>query len=433
MLCLRTWHQNCGRVVAISGGGQCPLVAKKPFGSRQLLLAAMEILRAKRAAQKSALKDLKRCVQKAEVRAKTRAQGPPKLVARTRCPSTLVTTEMVYHLAGGDRQAAEEFFALSRRNKTPLTAILAPTLLLEWAARSPEAVAALLACGVESDWKRRRAEKFLAERGLRDWVMQQNLLKACAPGARSVLDEAARRGLAGEPDGPARRRAVLFQWVRRWSSRFHLLRGRFQPGARLRPAACLQKAQQSTAGWQKQPPRGRFLWPHFRGRPAGRKSGPLYMSAIISGAARRPRNRGHISHTRACQGYDIMEVGKSFASRVPARSPGHPSQHGRDVPALGFGSGKRVPGAPNLDDSRGIPEPTPGRTARTTSNGDDIHRRGFRRGRCASIAATGRRCERKKALANANSRNCEHNIMAPERILCDASRHGPMGHCWRIG
>ena len=251
-----------------------PSRSEEPFGSRQLLLAAMEILRAKRAAQKSALKDLKRCVQKAEVRAKTRAQGPPKLVARTRCPSTLVTTEVVYHLAGGDRQAAEEFFALSRRNKTPLTAILAPTLLLEWAARSPEAVAALLACGVESDWKRRRAEKFLAERGLRDWVMQQNLLKACAPRARSVLDEAARRGLAGEPDGPARRRAVLFQWVRRWASRFHLLRGRFQSGARLRPAACLQKAQQSTAGWQKKHPGGGFCGPTF-------------------GAAPRAENRGH--------------------------------------------------------------------------------------------------------------------------------------------
>lgn len=274
MVCLRTWHPNRGRVVTISGGGQCPLVAKRTFGSRQLLFAAMELLRAKQAAQKSALKELKRCVQKAEVRAKTGAQEPPNVVPRTRCPSTLVTTEMVYHLAGGDRQAAEEFFALSRRNKTPLTAILAPTLLLEWAARSPEAVAALLACGVESDSKRRRAEKFLAERGLRDWVMQQNLLKACAPRARSVLDEAARRGLAGEPDGPARRRAVLFQWVRRWASRFHLLRGRFQSGARLRPAACLQKAQQSTTGWQKKHPKGGFCGPTF-------------------GAAPRAKNRGH--------------------------------------------------------------------------------------------------------------------------------------------
>ena len=123
----------------------------------------MEALRAKRAAQISALKALTQRVREAEVRARTGAEKPSIFAARQRCPMTVLTSEIVYHLAGGDRRAAEEFFALSRRNKTPSTSRLAPTLLHEWAARSPEAVALLVADRNETDAVRRRAEKFLAD------------------------------------------------------------------------------------------------------------------------------------------------------------------------------------------------------------------------------------------------------------------------------
>ena len=317
----------CSRAVGISSSGQLLLATKKPFRSKVLPCAAMEALRAKRAAQTSALKALTQRVREADVRARTGAEGPSILAARQRCPMTLLASEIVYHLAGGDRQAAEEFFALSRRNKTPSTSRLAPTLLHEWATRSPEAVALLVAGGNETDAARRRAEKFLAERGLRDWVMQQNLMKACAPRARAVLHEASRRGVAGEPAGHARRRAVVFQWVRRWACRFRLLRGRFQPGARLRPAASLQKAQQPTAGWEKRHPWESFLAP-ISGPPRGPKIGTIAHVCFNLGAARRPPNRGHMFDRRVCQGHSIMEVGESLAGGVPARSPGHPSQHG---------------------------------------------------------------------------------------------------------
>lgn len=352
----------------------------------------MDALRAKRAAQHSALKQVNQRLREAEARAVMPAHRPPSPVARPRFPVTLVCAEMVYHLAGGDRRAAEEFFALSRRNKAPSTSTLAPALLDEWAARAPEAVAACFAGGVAADVQRRRAEKFLAERGLRDWVMQQNLSKACAPRAGSVLREAARRGLAEPPDGHDSRRSVLRQWVRRWATRFRLLRGRFQPGARLTPAESAQKARQHTQGWQKTRPGMHFVAP-ILGPPRGPEIGATRHAGTEVGAARRPRNRGLVLHPRARQGCGVVEVGEPVARRVPARAPGHPPQHGRDFPPLVSAAGKGIPGATCHYVPRGIPQPATGGTARATASGDVVSRRDIRHRRCAGITATARHCQ----------------------------------------
>ena len=221
--------------------GHCPQTGRMPG-------CAADALRAIRAAQHAALREINQRLHEAETRAAGGVHAPPEPFARPRIHATLVMTEMVYHLSGGNRRAAEECFAVCRRNKAPTTSTLAPALLEKWAARSPEAVAACFAGGDAADAQRRRAQQFLCERGLRDWVMQQNLSKACAPRAGAVLREAALRGLAGPPDGHPRRRKVLGQWVRRWATRFQLQRGRFQPGARLTPAESVQKARPPTPG-----------------------------------------------------------------------------------------------------------------------------------------------------------------------------------------
>ena len=102
----------------------------------------MDALRAKRVAQDSALKRVSQRLREAQALAVRRAYGTTSHVTRPRFPATLVTAEMVYHLAGGDGKAAEEFFSLSRRNKASATSTLPPALLDAWAARAPEAVAA---------------------------------------------------------------------------------------------------------------------------------------------------------------------------------------------------------------------------------------------------------------------------------------------------
>ena len=339
---------------------------------------ATEALRAKRAAEHSALKELNQRLRDAERLAARQADGQPSLVSRTRYPATLVTAELVYHLAGGDRRAAEEFFALSRRNKAPSTATLAPAFLEEWAARSPEAVAACFGGGVAAQAQRRRAEKFLAERGLRDWVMNQNLSKACAPRAAAVLGEAARRGMTEAPNGPARRRPVLGQWVRRWAARFRLRRGRFQPGAGLTPAESVRKARQPTPGRQKSRP-GMIFLALVLGPPAGPKLGAKRHLCIDVGAARWARNRGHVFHPRARRGRGIVEVGKPLARRVSARPAGRPPQHGRDFSPLGSASGERVPGATCQYVARRIPQPAAVGSAGAAASGNVIPRRDCRR------------------------------------------------------
>jgi len=165
-------------------------------------------------------------------------------------PVILQTAEIVYHLSHGDRDAASEYFQLARRNWPTRGAGLPPHCLDVWARRGPETVRELLEGRAADARQRQRAREFLSQRQLRAWVTEQNVVKACAPRPRDVLDEVARRGVrdgAGAADGgrsrsPARPRRRLQQWVRRWSRRFRLHRGRFRAAARLTAADALLKA-----------------------------------------------------------------------------------------------------------------------------------------------------------------------------------------------
>ena len=83
------------------------------------------------------------------------------------------------------------------------------------------------------------AQQFVKERSLQDWLRDQNINKGLAPTADNVyrkwrhlqrsLPPARMADLApGE-----RKTRSRVQWVRRWSRRFALARGRFKVGSRL--------------------------------------------------------------------------------------------------------------------------------------------------------------------------------------------------------
>lgn len=209
----------------------------------------MEALQKEKAALHSALRRVREEMRGAQKRSRVDDPALSAGGAVLRCPATLATAEAVYHLS--DRASAEEFFSLARRRKQQSASRkLPPEIWGQWASKSADEVAHILGTDANPSVAHRRAVAFLNERGLRDWVRDQNLAKACAPGGQAVRVEARRRGAlrppidAHEPDSrpaacPGKKQ---HHWVRRWARRWNLRRGRFQASSRLLPAVAARKA-----------------------------------------------------------------------------------------------------------------------------------------------------------------------------------------------
>ena len=223
-----------------------------------------------------------------DIRAGASSRPREASTAEVCCPVTFLIAEMVYHLSGGDVAAASDFTMTARRNKNNLMLEALPALATAWASRSAEEVQHLLETAPGAADRRRRAEGFLAQRRLREWVTKQNVEKGLAPSSRSILAEAV--AIGHMPVGPReagasnaaqkRQKARETKWFQRWSRRFRLARGRFQAGPPVGAAEALEKAppgppdSRPPASGKPRPP-GPFLAPD-PGPPGGPRSGARY-------------------------------------------------------------------------------------------------------------------------------------------------------------
>ena len=240
---------------------------------------AMEILQEEHAALRRALRRV-RAEMELERKRSHGESGVMQTEPRLRCSVTLATAEAEFHLA--DRQSAEEFFLWARRNKQKGGVGALPAELLEhWACKSQDQVAELMGGPGHATIARRRALRFLRERSLRNWVRDQNVGKACAPGGHAVKVEARRLGALravavpmaplGAAQSAARPRGHC-QWLRRWAKRWNIRRGRFQACSRLLPADATRKADGTRRGAQWGQETAIFL-AQILGPPGGPKSG----------------------------------------------------------------------------------------------------------------------------------------------------------------
>ena len=142
-----------------------------------------------------------------------------------------------------------------------------------------------------------RAQKWMKESDLHEWLEQQNVGKGIAP-VSSVLLQEANRLLGAAVEGPrgAPSRKSRLQWLRRWRRRWRVRLGRVQAADRPSADACARKATGGRA-------LGRDLFPACRpgawpvafpagpGDPSGRS---LPNSGRSFGAIRWPRKRARL-------------------------------------------------------------------------------------------------------------------------------------------
>ena len=103
---------------------------------------------------------------------------------------------------------------------------------------------------------RNRAHIFLREEGLKYWVVEENMRKACAPGGQAAQVQARRCEALPIPVcvwGEKRAAAGnswkgQSQWLRRWAHGGNLHRCRFQASSHVLPAGAAQKASGTRRG-----------------------------------------------------------------------------------------------------------------------------------------------------------------------------------------
>ena len=216
----------------------------------------METLQEKNAELREALRRVRAEIAK-ELNG-NRANVPmPTAKPPLRCRAALATAEAVFHLA--DRASAEEYFQLARRGKSGRCMIALPGGIVDaWQEKSESEIMSVLGEPDTPSVARLRARIFLRERNLTDWVREQNMRKACAPGGQAVKVQARRCGALIDQDcARGEKRAAAgnavkgqSQWLRRWARRWNLRRGRFQAASRLLPADAARKASGTRRGAQ---------------------------------------------------------------------------------------------------------------------------------------------------------------------------------------
>ena len=302
-------------------------------------------------AERDRLRDAHRQISKA-VKAERRRQrqaaaaGTPDMSLR--CPVTLATAEALFHTPGAGREAALEFFRLSRRAKGSNDLKELPAAIFEqWAAKSPADIAAHMGTDANPSPPRRKAVAFLQERGLRDWVREQNVQKACAPMLAAVRLAARRSGALRTPAAPHEAAVAPGStdaesqrtWLRRWADRWGVKRGRFGASSRLEPAAAIRKA---CRGGQRQKSSHRSLfWSQFPGRQAARHWRLSYLVATVPGPLGGRRFRTPFSHAprTSKRGARLLDMDQLPAAPMPCAHASRPFKHGRNVSAALDASG----------------------------------------------------------------------------------------------
>ena len=151
------------------------------------------------------------------------------------------------------------------------------------------------------------AQQFVKERSLQDWLRDQNINKGLAPTADNVyrkwrhLQRSLSPARMADVAPGERKTRSRVQWVRRWSRRFALARGRFKVGSRLPLPLAREKVRYCTQKLPKKycaafhklvhtPPRhGSKNSAHF----PGPKTGPHTESAKKTRSKNRSQNRFH--------------------------------------------------------------------------------------------------------------------------------------------
>lgn len=140
----------------------------------------------------------------------------------------------------------------------------------------------------------KRAQAWLHEFRLHNWIDDLNVRKGIAPVTAVVLEELQRRvSAAPEPGRLPLKGKHREQWLRRWRRRWGIRLARLLPGERLPPDACVRKAPATLAGdpW----PSEKVVWgPSVRAARQGGPESPLRRPGRKMGPTWWPQNGGRL-------------------------------------------------------------------------------------------------------------------------------------------
>jgi hypothetical protein len=141
-------------------------------------------------------------------------------------------------------QVAAQYLAMRRRRDSRWEVPSASDLRVMLAEASARALSleAFAEQEIEKQNLKRKAEEYLAHVDLVTWIHRQNVQKGLAPSSASVLREKKRLGGSVALDSRPPTRRGQKQWVRRWSQRFGIYRGRFKVGNRISTEEARAKA-----------------------------------------------------------------------------------------------------------------------------------------------------------------------------------------------
>ena len=157
-----------------------------------------------------------------------------------RCHATLKAACVIFALTAPRTDVALEFLRFKRRNKSDVSEWTEAHVLRQFHEFSSVEKELMLDAN-DKTWGKRltTAKAWLRDRGLRDWVTDQNKDKGVAPSNDHVWKQNI-SWVSGDATGALRpekrprwKRRQINQWVRRWATRSRVLRGTFKNGDRL--------------------------------------------------------------------------------------------------------------------------------------------------------------------------------------------------------
>lgn len=220
-----------GDYAAISG--HCALVTDQP-----LCHAAMNDAAANLLSLEDRLADVRKQLRAKQRASRNRSSIPP-MMWEVAC--------IIFTLTHPHPEPVHEYFRQRHKQWEEVLPSVTPKLTHWYNSTTPEVRDKLTHQPVTRKEKQnlRRAEEFLLDRRLHNWVEDMNLHKGIAPMSSVVLRQ--KRGFAAERPATCNRlvcgkRKSQLQWLRRWRARWGISLGRVSPRDTLPIDACQRKA-----------------------------------------------------------------------------------------------------------------------------------------------------------------------------------------------